>query len=587
MKHNLSLKQWMYKTQARVIIFFFVLLLNHSVLGSICLVSAETTSNDERRNPEQPKERYVREIVLKLPWGTGEREIGTGGIPLEAADDMGFSGLRYGPNAFDIGPDGTIYILDSENDWVKVFRQDGTYIRSFYIEDSGANHGDIVFYNGNVWLHDGRSHIFRQYTIDGDLIKSIIYDSGPHRYGKIQIRDDNLYQHSEIFEIQESPEKSDRNGKPIYRAEIVLLDRGKWPVYIGKVTQRYYREQIFTESPRLEVIERSGETHALHFEGLEHKGYNHYIDEDADGSTYFILEIHGNHKPLQIWKYNINLKLTAIIEFFDHRITTLSRSLIIDRDGSIYSLQTRFSGVWLVKFSKGNVKVKTDPVRNILYDLEHIGLQDLETPLFKLKQLYDLQGKEVLFPMVPILLQRSSEIIANDIYSYSEIDLLNELFELLSLTRDERFKSYVLELVRSEPEHEEVSWSTMADALFSFEPAVVGDILAILDNPRHQVKTTALSILRCMYQWDRSSGTFFTIERKECLKKKATELLNDSNHEVRNLSLANLDFVGDESTIPLLESIITDDPFKEKDWFPVRDRAESTKRYIMSRLKEK
>ena len=89
-----------------------------------------------------------------------------------------------------------------------------------------------------------------------------------------------------------------------------------------------------------------------------------------------------------------------------------------------------------------------------------------------------------------------------------------------------------------------------------------------------------------MYECDSSSGTFFTEERKESLRTKTEQLLDDANHDVRILSLSNLAYVGDATIISALDTIIAEDPYAESGWFPVRERAKGAKRSILRRLQE-
>jgi DNA-binding beta-propeller fold protein YncE len=80
-------------------------------------------------------------------------------------------------NPTDIAIDsaGNVYVLDAENDKVKKFTTNGTFVKEWNIQRTKATElvpTDIAIDNaGNVYVLDGGSHRIQKYTTNGTFVK--------------------------------------------------------------------------------------------------------------------------------------------------------------------------------------------------------------------------------------------------------------------------------------------------------------------------------------------------------------------------------------------------------------------------------
>ena len=90
-----------------------------------------------------------------------------------------------------VGPDGTLYVLDSGNFRIQAFDRDGTFLRSF--GQAGINPGNFarprgiaVGDDGNIYVSDASFNNFQIFQPDGQLLLAIGQpgsESNPGRYG--------------------------------------------------------------------------------------------------------------------------------------------------------------------------------------------------------------------------------------------------------------------------------------------------------------------------------------------------------------------------------------------------------------------
>jgi DNA-binding beta-propeller fold protein YncE len=123
-------------------------------------------------------------VVVYDPKGNKVQVIGTRGkgdgqfnVPLQAA----------------VGPDGTLYVLDSGNFRVQAFDKDGKFLRSF--GKPGKEFGNLarprgiaVDDDGNVYVSDASFNNFQIFNPEGQLLLTIgegSLESNPGRYGML------------------------------------------------------------------------------------------------------------------------------------------------------------------------------------------------------------------------------------------------------------------------------------------------------------------------------------------------------------------------------------------------------------------
>ncbi|HDK37557.1 MAG TPA: 6-bladed beta-propeller, partial [Thiolapillus brandeum] len=66
-----------------------------------------------------------------------------------------------------------IYILSRSQPDVQVYRQDGTFVRSWDIEDSSGGHHIKIDPDGNVWIADFGKHVVRKFSTAGKVLMTL------------------------------------------------------------------------------------------------------------------------------------------------------------------------------------------------------------------------------------------------------------------------------------------------------------------------------------------------------------------------------------------------------------------------------
>jgi len=138
----------------------------------IYVVDRSYNENDNHRVIVYDKEGLKLKVIGSR--GNGEGQFN---VPLQAA----------------VGPDGTLYVLDSGNFRVQAFDKDGKYLRSF--GNPGKEFGNFarprgiaVDDDGNIYVSDGSFNNFQIFNPEGQLLLTIgegSLVSNPGRYGML------------------------------------------------------------------------------------------------------------------------------------------------------------------------------------------------------------------------------------------------------------------------------------------------------------------------------------------------------------------------------------------------------------------
>lgn len=119
-------------------------------------------------------------IVVLDAQGTVVRELGQKGVITDTADSPDpnvDTGRFYGPRGVAVD-NGEIYVVDTGNERVQVFAQDGTFLRTF----GGAGNGNgklteptgiAIGPDGNVWVSDSGNGRLSVFTKAGALVKEV------------------------------------------------------------------------------------------------------------------------------------------------------------------------------------------------------------------------------------------------------------------------------------------------------------------------------------------------------------------------------------------------------------------------------
>jgi len=297
-------------------------------------------------------ERYEPKVILRLSWGDGPSDMGYAKDGPEDAE-----GLRYGPAAFDVDKDGSIYILDSVQRQIKVFAQTGKLLKSFPVELRGDG-SFCLDEKGNVWLNDGNRYTVRKYTPDGTPILTIEYGPGPSRAvdRRITIRGGEIYLGVSKVEVGQAKPVTGKRGERIYKATRRPLSREEEPRFIGRTSKRRYKSQEVRTGPdKIIMRDENGNSEEIYFDDIGTRDTVVFQSEDRYGNIYVEVCFYrgrGKVYSRQIWKYSPDLNLLAKvgpIPISDY--TEIQKDVVVTDDGDIYYMYTEKTGVKVVKWS--------------------------------------------------------------------------------------------------------------------------------------------------------------------------------------------------------------------------------------------
>ena len=83
----------------------------------LCLLTFPVNSHSESLSSD-----YSKRTLFRLKWGSEKSEIGY------SENLSGFEGSHGGPSAIDVDNEGNVIILDSVNNYIKTFNQNGDII---------------------------------------------------------------------------------------------------------------------------------------------------------------------------------------------------------------------------------------------------------------------------------------------------------------------------------------------------------------------------------------------------------------------------------------------------------------------------
>ena len=176
--------------------------------------------------------------------------------------------------------------------------------------------------------------------------------------------------------------------------------------------------------------------------------------------------------------------------------------------------------------------------------------------LYKLVEIHDAQGKDAMKPAVPALIAcLDNELKIPEDERWNLVDIV----KVLSLSGDERAKPSMLSIMS-------VMWGGgnpfTAQGFLKMGPSVIKDIADSLKSANPETKGRAALTLHNMHRFD-ESGTFFSKENRETIKKMLLDNLNDESVNVRIYSVVGLRSFGDKTVIPKLEYIEKHDAHKD------------------------
>lgn len=176
--------------------------------------------------------------------------------------------------------------------------------------------------------------------------------------------------------------------------------------------------------------------------------------------------------------------------------------------------------------------------------------------LYKLSDMNEKKGKEALKPAVPALIQAADrELKLPEDQRWNLVDIA----KVMSMTGDERTKPMLLRIMS-------VMWGGgnpfVAQGLVLIGQSTIPSVVDSLKSANPDTRGRTALTLHKMAQLDKS-GTFFSKENRENIKKLMLGNLNDENVNVRIYTVVAMRSFGDSSVIPTLEHIEKYDAHKD------------------------
>src|SRR3989339_49373 len=286
-------------------------------------------------------ENYVSKILVSERWGTKSNEFGLiKGQEIET----------IGPNTFNIGRKGNIFIFDSVNKVIKKYDKKGEFISNFGNKIYGSN--IVTDDNEQIYVLDGQ--ILHLYTSSGNIVEStpiskdIQLDEG---YGEGMKLDDfgNIF----IKKSQKSYQISKRiNGKFKKLSEKEHLKSERFGMPNRKKNKWFKIRRENKHRTSIQVINDNGNILKEISDNISDSfGTVLFIDQDKFGFIYAETEriTDDNYVHLEVRKYDENGNLVKIVELENSYYTTVYKKIEIDDFGNIYQLLTTPDGVQIIK----------------------------------------------------------------------------------------------------------------------------------------------------------------------------------------------------------------------------------------------
>lgn len=334
------------------------------------------------------------------------RRIGTDGIisTFAGTGDDGFSG-DGGPaiqaefdeiNGMDIGPNGTLYVADTDNHRIRSITPDGiinTVVGSGEADDPAPDdRGDgglateavlinptdvAVGEDGSLYIAEQYAHQIRKVTPDGIIFRLAgLYGENPYHYSPSSVEDEGG------FNFNNGPAAATRlsfpnqitlgpNGSVYFneRLELYFEDKGNSMVRIIESDTDYFDgdENAIVSRTGSEIYVFDLQGKHLRTEDALNRNHIFEFEYDSAGLLHKIIDIDGLET---IVERNTSGKPTAIIAPFGHRT-----ELTIGTDGYLSSIQNPEGEVFSFLYTQdGLLTQMTDPKNNLTsYEYDSLG----------------------------------------------------------------------------------------------------------------------------------------------------------------------------------------------------------------------
>ena len=307
-------------------------------------------------------EQFVAETILHLNWGDGHNEIGY------SETLVGYEDKHGGPVCFDVDRDGNIYILDTVKSYIKIFGQSGELLECFALEHSGREYGYIAVdeKSKNIWHHNPWNRTFSEYTFDGSLLKTVIYNEQSVSIipPQFDIWDGQIISGGKVV-ISEIASRFGSRGEPIHEGTIKWI-RSRNERFNMNSSEHSRRAYVRLEPelagnneqsrPRMLIIDEIGNEDTLVFSEMSRLYHVSFLAEDKHGYLYCLFTYRGIERSSQIRKYDSRMNLVAKIDSFpsNRDFNFLMTEHLVDENGNVYFMHlSRELGVRVIKWHGG------------------------------------------------------------------------------------------------------------------------------------------------------------------------------------------------------------------------------------------
>jgi len=276
-------------------------------------------SNSKENEPNNEEgselETYKAELFIEAEWGSGEGEVGLLNLSEQGIED---AGPNYGPQSFDINEsDSHLFLLDSINERVIEYDENGKYLRDFSIGIGATT--DMKIKNGYIYILSFGSDAVYKLDMSGKILETYPITPGKNPgvgTGGIEFDENgNVMVHINIDGYYNEESRFYQIGKN--------GDEWKTNSYIGNIARDkkgfYFIEGVDWLTRKVQTLDRSGSVQKEFTIKLPQKAYVYYYGSDEDNIYLNVAFEHGNmddgyYFDEFIWKYNKNGKLIAKID---------------------------------------------------------------------------------------------------------------------------------------------------------------------------------------------------------------------------------------------------------------------------------
>lgn len=300
---------------------------------------------------KQQTNQYRRVEFINAPWGSSKGEVGLLHGP---AHD-------YGPQSFYIDAKSNLYLLDSVNQRILVYDQQGLYLSMFSLTERVDSLIDIIVCDDRIYVLDTAIGQVLEYNmrgqfadvheipgeiaqsaiikgIDIDINGNLMVESNDHKFYQIKPKDSHQYKYQG---------KQSNNGREYY---IIKSEATNGVIEVLERAGTVIREMTISDLGFLGIF--SLNDGSVYYENL---------NLDSAGNIYVQVTIHRKRlaDKLDIWKaigkYSPEGELLAVIPVSDPDVGELSllyphKEMMVNTQGNIYYLLTLPDHVRIVKF---------------------------------------------------------------------------------------------------------------------------------------------------------------------------------------------------------------------------------------------